>query len=89
MKAIVTVVGHDAVGLLSKVSSECAKFNANILDVTQSVLEGIFNMVMVIDISAISSDFATLAESFEALGDDIGMKIHVMHEDIFNSMHRI
>ena len=89
MKAIVTVVGHDAVGLLSKVSSECAKFNANILDVTQSVLEGIFNMVMVIDISTISSDFATLAESFETLGDDIGMKIHVMHEDIFNSMHRI
>ncbi len=88
-KAIVTVVGHDTVGLLSKVSTECAKFNANILDVTQSVLQDIFTMVMVIDISEISSDFATLATSFENLGDEINMKIHVMHEDIFNSMHRI
>ena len=88
-KAIVTVVGHDTVGLLSKVSTECAKFNANILDVTQSVLQDIFTMVMVIDISDISSDFATLADSFEELGDEINMKIHVMHEDIFNSMHRI
>lgn len=88
-KAIVTVVGRDTVGLLSKVSTECARFNANILDVTQSVLQDMFSMVMVIDISNISSDFAALATSFETLGDDIGMKIHVMHEDIFNSMHRI
>ena len=88
-KAIVTVVGRDTVGLLARVSTECAKFNANILDVTQSVLQDIFSMVMVIDITDISSDFASLATSFETLGDDINMKIHVMHEDIFNSMHRI
>ena len=89
MKAIVTVVGHDTVGLLAKVSTECAKFNANVVDVAQSVLQDMFAMFMVIDIDNISSDFATLASSFEKLGDDIGMKIHVMHEDIFNSMHRI
>ena len=89
MKAIVTVVGHDTGGLLAKVSTECAKFNANVVDVAQSVLQDMFAMFMVIDIDNISSDFATLASSFEKLGDDIGMKIHVMHEDIFNSMHRI
>lgn len=89
MKAIVTVVGHDTVGLLAKVSAECAKFNANVEDVTQSVLQDMFAMFMVIDIDSINSDFATLASSFESLGDELGMKIHVMHEDIFNSMHRI
>ncbi len=89
MKAIVTVVGHDTVGLLAKVSTECAKFNANVEDVTQSVLQDMFAMFMVIDIDNINSDFATLASSFETMGDEIGMKIHVMHEDIFNSMHRI
>ncbi len=89
MKAIVTVLGSDKVGILTKVSGECAKHNANIIDVTQSVLQDIFSMIMVIDIDNISSSFADLASSFEKLGDEIGMKIHVMHEDIFNSMHRI
>lgn len=89
MKAIVTVVGHDTVGLLAKVSTECAKFNANVEDVSQSVLQDMFAMFMVIDIDNISADFATLASSFEKMGDELGMKIHVMHEDIFNSMHRI
>ena len=88
-KAIVTVVGHDTVGLLAKVSSECAKYNANVIDVTQSVLEDMFTMFMVVDIDNLNDDFAAFVSSFEALGDDIGMKIHVMHEDIFNSMHRI
>ena len=87
--AIVTVVGHDTVGLLAKVSSECAKFNANVIDVTQSVLEEMFTMFMVVDIDNLNDDFAAFASSFESLGDEIGMKIHVMHEDIFNSMHRI
>ncbi len=89
MKAIVTVIGHDTVGILAKVSGECAKHNANIVDVSQSVLQDIFTMIMLVDISEISSSFSDLASSFEKLGAEIGMKIHVMHEDIFNSMHRI
>lgn len=89
MKAIVSVIGHDTVGILAKVSGECAKFNANIIDVTQSVMKDIFTMIMLIDIEDLSADFADLAASLEKLGEEIGMKIHVMHEDIFNSMHRI
>lgn len=89
MKAVVSVVGRDSVGILSKVSTECARQGANILDVTQSVMQDLFTMIMLIDIGTLSSDFLTLAEALEALGNDIGMKIHVMHEDIFNSMHRI
>lgn len=89
MKAIVSVIGRDSVGILARVSSECAKHNANIIDVTQSVMKDMFTMIMLVDIAELSSDFADLTSSLEALGDEIGMKIHVMHEDIFNSMHRI
>lgn len=89
MKAIVSVIGRDTVGILAKVSSECAKHNANIIDVTQSVMKDMFTMIMLVDIAELSSDFARLASSLESLGNEIGMKIHVMHEDIFNSMHRI
>ena len=89
MKAIVSVIGHDAVGIMAAVSGECAKHNANIIDVTQSVLKDMFTMIMLIDITDLSSDFASLSASLEKLGESIGIKIHVMHEDIFNSMHRI
>ena len=89
MKAIVSVIGKDTVGILAKVSGTCAEHNANIIDVTQSVMKDIFTMIMLIDIAELSSDFSALSESLEALGESIGMKIHVMHEDIFNSMHRI
>jgi len=89
MKAIVTVVGYDTVGILAKVSAVCADNNANIIDVTQSVLKDMFTMVMLIDISDLSDDFAALQNALYALGDKIGMKIHVMHEDIFSSMHHI
>lgn len=89
MKAIVTVIGYDTVGILAKVSAVCAENNANIIDVTQSVLKDMFTMVMLIDISDLTDDFAALQQALFELGDRIGMKIHVMHEDIFNSMHRI
>lgn len=89
MKAVVTVVGRDTVGILAKVSAVCAEHNANIMDVTQSVMQDLFTMVMLLDISDITSDFFVLQNGLYALGDEIGMKIHVMHEDIFNSMHHI
>ena len=89
MKAVVTVIGHDTVGILAKVSTVCAEHNANILDVTQSVMKELFTMVMLLDISDIHCDFSELQNALYALGDRIGMKIHVMHEDIFNSMHHI
>lgn len=89
MKAIVSVIGKDTVGILAEVSRECAAHNANILDVTQSVMQDMFTMIMLIDIADISSDFASISSALESLGERIGMKIHVMHEDIFNSMHRI
>ncbi|MBQ9961292.1 MAG: ACT domain-containing protein [Firmicutes bacterium] len=87
MKAVVTVIGKDMVGILAKVSGSCAEKNANVLEVTQSILDGYFCMVMVIDISKISCELDALKEAIQRSVPD--MVIHVMHEDIFNSMHRI
>ncbi|MCI2061186.1 MAG: ACT domain-containing protein [Eubacteriaceae bacterium] len=87
MKAVITVVGKDSVGILAKVSCGCSDFNANILDVTQSVIDDYFTMVMVVEISKLNADLSELNKKLEA--DLPTMKIHVMHEDIFNAMHRI
>ena len=89
MKAVVTVVGRDTVGILAKVSVVCAEHNANVIDVTQSVMKELFTMVMLLDITDITCDFSVLQNALYEVGDRIGMKIHVMHEDIFNSMHHI
>ena len=89
MKAVITVIGHDTVGILAKVSTRCAEYNANIIEVTQSVMEDLFAMVMLVDITKITGEFSDLQNALIELGDQIGMKIHVMHEDIFNSMHHI
>ncbi len=89
MKAVITVVGRDSVGILSNVSAQCAKYNVNICDVTQSILDGMFCMMMICDISAINQPFVQFAEDTKEMGKKIGMQIHVMHSDIFDSMHRI
>ena len=87
MRAVITVIGHDMVGILAKVSTTCAEANANVIEVTQSVLQEFFAMIMLIDIENMNTDLTGLSEALEKnVGD---MKIHVMHEDIFNSMHRI
>lgn len=89
MKAVITVIGKDAVGILAKVSAICAENNANVIEVTQSVLQDMFAMIMLVDITNISHDFVELQDKLTALGDSLGLKIHTMHEDIFNTMHRI
>ena len=89
MKAVITVVGKDTVGILAKVSGKCAEYNINIAEVTQSILQGMFCMIMVGEVDAMIGTFADFAEDMEKFGETINMKIHVMHEDLFNSMHRI
>lgn len=87
MKAVITVIGKDMVGILAKVSATCAEANANVIEVTQSVLQDYFAMIMLIDISKMNCELETLKENLHKNVAD--MTIHVMHEDIFNSMHRI
>ena len=87
IKAVATVVGKDMVGILAKVSAAAAAANANVLEVTQSVLDGYFCMIMILDITAATKGIEELQNSIgEAVPD---MQVHVMHENIFNSMHRI
>lgn len=89
MKTVISVIGKDTVGIISKVSAVCAECNANILDITQSVLQDMFVMVMLTEISKLSCSFTEYSDKLKALGKGIGVEVSVMHEDIFNSMHRI
>lgn len=89
MRAIITVVGQDTVGILASVSRVCAEHNANVIEVTQSVMEELFVMVMLVNIDHLSGGINGLSQSMNELGEEKNLKIHVMHEDIFNSMHRI
>ena len=89
MNAVITVLGKDTVGILAKVSTECAAVGVNIIEVTQSVLQGMFAMIMFVDISGCTVPFENLVDSLTATGENMGVKIHVMHEDIFNAMHKI
>ena len=85
MKAVVTVIGKDMIGILARVASTCADSNANVIEVTQSVLQNYFAMIM--DISKLNCEIDELRRRLSESAPD--MIIHVMHEDIFNSMHRI
>jgi ACT domain-containing protein len=86
-KAVVTVIGKDMVGILAKVSTACAQANANVIEVTQSVLDSFFCMVMIIDITQAKVQLDQIQKNIEEQVP--GMQVHVMHENIFNSMHRI
>ncbi len=89
MKAVITVLGKDTVGILAKVSSACANEGVNIIEVTQSVMQDLFAMIMLADIKDCKVSFEELTKKLDKVGDEMGMKVHVMHEDIFNSMHKI
>ena len=89
MRAVITVIGKDNVGILHQVSGVCAKYQANVLEVTQSVLQDVFAMIMMVDITAMTTDFTQLSDELNSLGETLGLSIHAMHEDIFNAMHRI
>ncbi|MBR4282141.1 MAG: ACT domain-containing protein [Clostridia bacterium] len=89
MRAVVSVIGKDMVGILAKVSGVCCEYNVNVIDVTQTVLQDVFAMTMLVDVSACTVGFADFSGKMNELGESIGLSIRVMHEDIFNSMHRI
>lgn len=89
MRAVIAVIGKDMVGILANVSTKCAEYGVNVTEVTQSVLQDMFAMIMMVDISKCTVEFSTLSESMEKIGEEMGLKIYTMHEDIFNSMHRI
>lgn len=88
-KTIITVVGKDTVGIIARVCAYLAENNINILDISQTIVQGYFNMMMIVDRKDSKKHFAETAEDLEKLGEDIGVIIKCQREDIFNSMHRI
>ena len=88
-KVIITVVGKDKVGIMARVCSYLAEAGINILDVSQTIVDGFFNMMMVTDANRSKKDFGLMVEEMEALGQEIGVIIRVRNEEIFNKMHRI
>lgn len=89
MRAVISVIGKDTVGILAAVASKCTEYNINVVDVTQSVLQDMFVMVMMTDISNINTDFSNFVDDLTALGNEKNLSIRAMHEDIFNAMHNI
>lgn len=88
-KTIITVVGHDKVGIIAKVCMYLADNQVNILNISQSIVDGYFNMMMITDTSHSSQPPAVLAGGLEQIGEEIGVVIKMQHEDIFKSMHRV
>ncbi|WP_040951911.1 ACT domain-containing protein [Gorillibacterium massiliense] len=89
MKGIITVLGKDKVGIIARVCTYLAENNVNILDISQTIIQGYFNMMMIVDVSAAAKTFEVLVEELQAAGVEIGVEIKLQHEDIFNIMHRI
>ena len=89
MRAVITVIGKDTVGILAGVSSSCAQHRVNVLEVTQSVLREFFAMMMLVDLAQADIPFSAFAEEMEGLGRQMGLSVHVMHEDVFTSMHEV
>ncbi|MBE6552665.1 MAG: ACT domain-containing protein [Ruminococcaceae bacterium] len=89
MNAIISVTGKDSVGIIAKVSSECAKYKVNISDISQTVLQDYFVMIMLADIRALEIPFTEFVDKMKQVGVEMNLSVLTMHEDIFNSMHRI
>lgn len=89
MRAVVTVTGKDKVGIIAMASRECARFGANIIDISQTVMKEYFAMIMLVEIDNLKCDFSAFVSDMKAAGEENGVDIRVMHEDIFNTMHQI
>ncbi len=89
VKAVISVTGKDNVGIIAKVSNLCAQYGANIIDISQTVLQDYFVMIMIVEIDRLNVPFTEFVEKAHVLGKDNGLEINAMHEDIFDSMHRI
>ena len=89
MKAVISVIGRDSVGIIAKVSNECANCDVNIMDISQTVLQDYFTMIMLTDIDRINIPFTDFVDRMAEIGKEHNLEIHAMHEDIFRVMHRI
>lgn len=89
MRAVVTVMGKDRSGIIAKISGALYEYNVNVLDIRQNVMEDIFAMVMLVDLTKCSVELSELSKLMEDAGNAIAVKVIIMHEDVFNAMHRV
>ena len=89
MKAVITVVGKDTVGVIAKVSAVCAELNINVEDVTQSIMQDMFCMIMLVNLSRCTQDMDAVRARFAAISDEMGMELHITREEVFDAMHHI
>ena len=88
-KVIITAVGKDTVGIIAKVCTYLAENGINILDISQTIIQGIFNMMMIVDTQKMDIDFLTFVDEITKIGEDKGVQVRCQREDIFDKMHRI
>jgi len=89
MRAVVTVMGKDRPGIIAKISGVLYEYNVNVLDIRQNVMEDIFAMTMLVDLNNCSVELSQLSKIMEETGNAIAVKVIIMHEDVFNAMHRV
>jgi ACT domain-containing protein len=89
MRAVITVIGKDRVGIIAAISKILADCGVNILDISQTIMQEIFTMIMLVDLSKNNMSFTQLSGDLEEKGNELGLSVRIQHEDIFNSMHRI
>ncbi len=89
MRAVITVIGKDRIGIIAGISNILAGCGVNILDISQTIMQGFFTMMMIADLTGASEEFSEIAERLEIKGKELGVSVTLQHEDIFNSMHRI
>lgn len=88
-RTIITVIGKDTIGIIAKVCTYLAENHINILDISQTIVQGFFTMMMIVDTSKMNIDFVTMANEISHIGEDTGVQIKCQREDIFDKMHRI
>lgn len=89
MRAVITVIGQDKIGIIYEVSRILSENNINILDISQTIMQDMFTMIMLVNTEKCSKNFKEISDTLAALGNELGLSIRIQHEDIFNSMHRI
>ncbi len=89
MRAVITVIGKDTIGIIAKVSNYLYENKINILDISQTIMQDLFTMIMLVDMNECSKQFDAINEELDKMAEKIGVTIKIQHEDIFNSMHRI
>ena len=88
-KAIITVVGQDTVGIIARVCTYLSEHHVNVLDISQTIIDGFFNMMMIVDVAGSETEFGAMVDGLEALGEEIGVRIRCQKEEIFTKMHRV